>query len=138
MTDLEIAIQRFQEALDQSSSPVKDRFRAGRALLILHADVENWPQAYQAASKTVSLVPLLTPRSLSTSDKQYLLREIIDLASVASAIALNAAKTPFDAVQTLELGRGVITGSINELRADISDLQQKHPQLAEEYITLRD
>lgn len=51
---------------------------------------------------------------------------------------LNIAKTPFNAIQALELDRGVITGSINELRADISDLQQKHSQLAEEYITLRD
>lgn len=86
----------------------------------------------------VILLFLLTPRSLETSDKQYLLTQIIDLASIASAMALNAAKTPFDAVQALELGRGVITGSINELRADIFDLQQKHPQLAEEYVTLRD
>lgn len=138
MADLETAIQRFQEALDHSLSPVMDRLIAGRAFLELHANAENWPQAHQAASKTVSLIPLLTLRSLETSDKQHLLTQIINLASNASAMALNAAKTPLDAVQVLELGRGVITGSINELRADIFDLQQKHPQLAEEYVTLRD
>lgn len=38
----------------------------------------------------------------------------------------------------MELGRGIIAASLNELRADISDLQQKYPQLAEDYITLRD
>ncbi|KAF7502933.1 hypothetical protein GJ744_004809 [Endocarpon pusillum] len=137
VTDLEIAIQRYQEALDHSSSFINNRLRSGRLLLTLHAQAGNWPQAYQAASKTVSLVPLLTPRSLETSDKQHLLREVVDLASDASAITLSAAKTPFDAVQALELGRGVIAGSLNEVRADISDLQQKHPQLVEEYITLR-
>lgn len=72
------------------------------------------------------------------SDKQHLLTDLVGLASDASAIALNAAKTSFDAVQVFELGRGLITGSLNEIRIDISDLQQKHPQLAEEYITLRD
>ncbi len=138
MADLETAISLFQETLDQSLFPVTNRLMAGRVLLDLHANVKNWPQAHQAASKTVSLVPLLTLRSLETSDKQHLLTKIIDLASNASAMALNAAKTPFDAIQALELGRGVITGSINELRADIFDLQQKHPQLAEEYVTLRD
>ena len=135
--DRETAIQRYQEALNQSSSPVRDRLRAGKSLLDVHAKAEHWPQAYQAASKTVSLVPLLTPRSLETSDKQYLLTQVLDLASIASAMALNAAKPPFDAVEALELGRGVIAGSINELRTDISDLQQNHPQLAEEYATLR-
>ncbi len=37
----------------------------------------------------------------------------------------------------MELGLGVITGSINDIRTDVSDLQQKHPQLAEEFILLR-
>ena len=138
MADLDTAIQRSQEALDQSSSPVRNRLDAGRRLLVEHAKAGNWAQAYQAASVTVSLVPLLTPRSLEISDKQYLLTHVLDLASSAAAIALKAARTASDAVQVLELGRGVITGSINELRADISDLQQKHPHLAEEYVGLRD
>lgn len=81
----------------------------------MHAEAENWPQAYQAAFKTVSLVPLLTPRSLENSDKQDLLIRAVDLASDATAMALNAAKTPFDAVQVLELSRGVIAGSLNEM-----------------------
>ncbi len=138
MADLETAIQRFQEALHHSSAPVTDRLKAGRVLLILRANAHKWLQAYQAASKTLSLVPLLTPRSLETSDKQHLLLDIVDLASSASAIAINAKKTPFNAVEPLELGRGVITGSLNEVRADVSDLQQKHPRIAEEYIALRD
>ena len=138
MADLDTAIQRSQEALDQSSSPVRNRLNAGRRLLVEHAKAGNWAQAYQAASITVSLVPLLTPRSLEISDKQYLLTQVLDLASSAAAIALKAARTASDAVQVLELGRGVITGSINELRADISDLQQKHPHLAEKYVSLRD
>ena len=107
-------------------------------MLTRRAEAANWLQAYDAAWKTVSLVPFLAPRFLVNSDKQYLITEIIDLASIASAIALNAAKSPFDAVQALELGRGVITGSINDLRAETLELQQKYPQLAKEYITLRD
>lgn len=138
MINLEIAIQRFQEALDHSSSPINNRLDSGRALFTWHAEVKNWFQAYQAAFKTVSLVPQLTPRSLDTSDKQHFLTDLVGLASDASAIALNATKTSFDAIQALELGRGLITESLTEIRIDISYLQQKHPQLAEEYVILRD
>ena len=137
LQDLEIAIQKHQQALDHSPASVSDHLEAGRSLLALHAGTENWPQAYQAASKTLSLVPLLTHRSLETSDKQHLVTEIVDFASSASAIALNADNTPYSAIQALEIGRGVITGSLNELRADVSDLQQKHPAIAEEYMALR-
>lgn len=98
MADPEVATQRFQEALNHSSSPVKDRLRAERVLLILYADAKNWPQAHQAAFKTVSGVPLLTPRSLETSDKQYLITKIISLTSIASTIVLNIAKTLFNAI----------------------------------------
>jgi hypothetical protein len=137
MADLDTAIQRFQEALNNSTSLAIDRLRAGRALLRLYASTNKWTDTFQTASKTVSVVPLLTPRSLEASDKQRLLLNISGLASDAAATALNATKTPFDAIQLLELGRAVIAGSLNEIRADISELQQKHPQLAEEYINLR-
>ena len=137
IADLDTAIQRFQEALDHATPLAMDRLRAGRILLRLYADTKNWADAFQTAYKTVSVVPLLTPRSLEASDKQRLLLNISGLASDAAATALNATKTPFDAIQLLELGRAVIAGSLNEIRADISELQQKHPQLAEEYINLR-
>lgn len=70
----------------------------------------------------MSLVPLLTPRSLEVLDKQYLLTDLVNLASDAAAIALNAARTPFDVIQVLELGPGVIAGSLSEIRVDISKL----------------
>ena len=86
----------------------------------------------------MSLIGLLTTRSLETSDRQNLLTEVAGLASDAAAIALMVAKSPYETIQLLELGRGIIAASLNELRADIFDLQQKHPQLAEDYISLRD
>ena len=50
---------------------------------------------------------------------------------------MNATKTPFDAIQALELGRGVIAGSLNEMRVDVFDLRHKHEKLADDYIDLR-
>ena len=79
---------------------------------------------------------MLTPRYLEISDKQYLLTQILDLSSTVAAIVINTARPVSDAVQALKFCRGMITGLINELRADIFDLQQKHPHLAEEYVSL--
>ncbi len=138
IADLEVAIQQFQEAVSQSSSPTLDRFQPGKTLLLLHATAKHWSLAYQAASTVISLIPLLTPRSLSNSDKQYWLTEVVGLASDAAAVALMAEKPPYEVIRLLELGRGVITGSLGDIRVDTSELQQKHPQLAEEYIKLRD
>ena len=104
----------------------------------MHAEAEDWLLAHGTASTTVSLIALLTTRSLETSDRQNLLTEVAGLASDAAAIALMVAKSSYEAIQLLELGRGIIAASLNELRADIFDLQQKHPQLAEDYISLRD
>jgi len=67
-----------------------------------------------------------------------LLIEVSGLGSEAAAIALMAEKSTYEAIRLLELGRGVIIGSLNDIRADISDLQDKYPRLAEEFIKLQD
>jgi hypothetical protein len=136
--DMEQSIRLGQEALEHSNSDVEIRLSAGIELLKSCAEVKSWSQAYQAASRTVSLITLLAPRFDENLEKQHSLTETFGLASDAAAVALMAEKQPYEAIQLLDLGRGVIIGLLNELRSDISDLQQKHPQLAEEFIRLRD
>ncbi|KAH8202264.1 hypothetical protein TruAng_003541 [Truncatella angustata] len=104
----------------------------------MHAEAEDWSSAYEAASTAMSLIPLLTPHSLANSDKQHLIIEVAGLVSNTAAAALMAGKSTYEAIRLLELGRGVIIGSSIELRADISNLQLNHPQLAEEFIRFRD
>lgn len=135
--DWEMAVQKGLESLNHTSSPILDRLHGKRGLIVLCTGVGEWVPAYEAASTAMSLVPLLTPRSLENSDKQHLLTEVVDLASHAATVALMAGKTPFDAIRLLELGRGVIISSLHETRTDISELQQKHPKLAEEYLKYR-
>lgn len=138
IADRNSAFRWYQEALNHTPSHISDRLEAGKDLFDKHLQSENWPEAFQTASQIISLFPLLAPRALETSDKQRLLRDYSELPSDAAAVALNAGKKPFDAIQLLELGRGVIAGSLVEMRADISELQQKYPHLAKEYINFRD
>jgi hypothetical protein len=86
----------------------------------------------------MDLIPKLTPRSLSNADKQNLLRQISGLACDATAAALNAGKDPLLALTILEQGRGVIAASLEDSRADLSSLQDDYPDLAREYLHLRD
>ncbi|PQE31524.1 TPR domain-containing protein [Rutstroemia sp. NJR-2017a WRK4] len=137
-TDLNAAIQQFRDSLDHHISFPLDRLRSGVELTTLHTEAKHWLLAHYTASTTVSLISLLTIRSLETSDRQHLVTEVAGLASDAAAIALIAEKSPYEAIRLLELGYGIIAASLNELRTDIYDLQEKHPQLAEDYITLRD
>ncbi|KAH7013791.1 TPR domain-containing protein [Ilyonectria destructans] len=136
-SDFEMAIQQYEQALAHSSSPASERLPPGQELMGLYAEAELWLNAYQASNTTMSLIPLLANRSLENSDKQYFLSEVSNMASDATAIALMAGKTAYDAIQFLELGRGVIIGSLNETRGDMSMLQEKHPLLAEAFIQLR-
>ena len=136
--DSEIAMQLLQEALDSSPAPVLDRIIPGITLTDCHAKNGDWLEAFHVASKVVSLIPALIPRSLVNSDKQRLIINVAGHSNEAAAAAINAARTPYDAIQLLEIGREVISGSLNEIRTDISELQRKHPELAEEYISLRD
>lgn len=137
-TDLEEARECYDTALNHQMSPINFRIKAGRAILSSADFLQDKDQAYLAAKTTIELVPLLSPPSLQTKDKQHLLSEVVGLASDAAALALIAGKGPLAAIQLLETGRGVLASSLQDLRADLSVLQQKHPELADSFITLRD
>ncbi|CAH0022192.1 unnamed protein product [Clonostachys rhizophaga] len=132
------AEQAFKEALHHSSSPIVDRLRACKQLFFSSVERERWQSAYEVASTGVSLLGQLAPRSLVTSDKQRLMIEFYGLACDAAAVALMIGKQPYEAIRLLEIGRGVITGSLNEIHTDVSELIQQHPEIAKEYVRLRD
>jgi tetratricopeptide (TPR) repeat protein len=138
MEDLELAISHHHFVLSQSNLPITTRLEAGDALVRSCASISDWRRAYEALTVTMDLVPRLTIRSLENSDKQYLIREIVGLASDAAAVALNAGKGAIVALEFLELGRGVLAASMDYIRADLKDLQAKHPELAEQFDICRD
>lgn len=68
-----------------------------------------------------------------TSDKQCLLIEFIRLARDVAAVALVIGKQHYEAI---EIDRGVITGSLNEIHTDVSELIQQHPEITKAYVRL--
>ncbi|RYP41527.1 hypothetical protein DL767_000954 [Monosporascus sp. MG133] len=138
--DLEEAIHYTRRGLDsmredQESRMGQFRIWAGRGVLRCAPD---WQQAYEAAKLTVGLVPKLSSRSLRNTDRQHALSRVVGLASDAAAVALQAGQTPLTALGLLEQGRGVLGTSLEEVRTDVLSLRDREPELAKEFVRLRD
>ncbi|KAK4213174.1 CHAT domain-containing protein [Rhypophila decipiens] len=137
MPDLDEAISLCLSALHQEHSFPRVRIRAGKHLVRLCALASKWEEAYGAARAAIDLIPAGILQSLENSDKQQLIGQIIGLASDAAAVALMAGKDAHTALVLLEKGRGVLASSLEGLRADTLGLHDKHPELEERLIRLR-
>jgi hypothetical protein len=135
ISDLECAVSYHQSALRQSSSSAINRIQACREIFRYCAIASDWEQAHEASATAVRLIARLNSRSLEYSDKQFIVSQVLGLGSDAAAAALRAGRGPLVALELLEEGRGVL---LDELRTDISDLQERHPELAEQFVHLRD
>ncbi|KAM5345797.1 hypothetical protein ACJ41O_011658 [Fusarium nematophilum] len=121
-----------------SSRPFIRILAAWRAALLLAANTA-WIEAAALLQGAVNLLPLVSPRYLQDSDKQDMISSFSGLAADACAVTLNAGDDNGEqALETLELGRGVVNGLLLEMRTDASDLEAEHPDLAEEFRLCRD
>lgn len=132
------AISYFTEASQSLKSPPRDLLRATWNLFRQHAARRNWKSAHDAARHAMDLIPMIAPRALEHTDRQNALQGYGGLASEAVSVALKDGDSPYQALQFLELGRGVILSFLRDVRADISRLKDQHPRLAEDYSRYRD
>ncbi|KAL4742973.1 CHAT domain-containing protein [Aspergillus similis] len=141
ITDFDEAISLLQSAMRKGPRARRVRIRAGQLLVRYCALQEDWQQGYMASATVTELIQEMgaNSRSLDYSDNQHLLGEIAGFASDAAAIALNANIKASEALRLLEACRAVVAASFHEMRADIPvDLEQKHPNLAEQFVDLRE
>ncbi|VUC25265.1 unnamed protein product [Clonostachys rosea] len=136
--DTDELISICESALQQSNFYIDDRIRAGDRLLALYSMTWKWDQAFEASEIVNSLIPRLTSRHLENSDRQHRLRRAVGLASDTAAVAIHANKPPLVALNFLENGRGVLATSLEDIRIDIEELQERHPDLADQFVNLRD
>jgi tetratricopeptide (TPR) repeat protein len=121
----------YSEAARSESSPIFDRIRPARGSGEIAAAMGDWASAADAMAYAVRLLPELAWRGLPGGDRLSYLASagMSGLASNASASALATGHVR-QAVERLELGRGVFFGQFLDLRTDLSDLQSAHPALA--------
>ncbi|VUC36649.1 unnamed protein product [Clonostachys rosea] len=131
------AINYYNEASQIANAPTLNKLESYWGRLRFCAHAEDWRQALEAASAAIQLIPNLVLRTLNHSDKQNLIRRINHLACDAASVYLLAGRDSAEALSVLEQGRGIISSSIEDMRTDISELKMKHPQLAEEFVQLK-
>ncbi|KAL2833769.1 CHAT domain-containing protein [Aspergillus cavernicola] len=134
-------LNRCVEVLKEgwSCKNARPTVRADCAVLLgvmLAADA-RWKEAVVFCRAGLALLPMISLLSLSNSDKQHMLVRFNGVATMAAATALNSGETTHEALELLELGRGVIASLLLDMRTDISDLADRLPDLANQFLNIR-
>ncbi|KAI1080150.1 CHAT domain-containing protein [Whalleya microplaca] len=128
---------RSKEVLEKmmafEASPALIRINCALFRAAISSCESDWDRMYRAAEVAVTLLTIISPRSVSQRDQQSSLSEFSGLACRAASAAILAGKTPIEALQLLEHGRCLITNHRFEQRVDISHLKGIHPTLAERF-----
>ncbi|KAF5712791.1 30S ribosomal S17P protein [Fusarium mundagurra] len=135
--DRDSQIYWFTQAWQSKAAAPSQRIRAAGSAAYVYIQREEWERASTLLREAVLLLPKVSPRFLSPTDKQSLLSSLSGLTSMAAAAALSANKQPYEALRLLELGRGLISGFVMDIRTDVSELASENPELAKEFNRLR-
>ncbi|MFD6586623.1 CHAT domain-containing protein [Streptomyces anulatus] len=129
------ALGCYREAAASAGSPAERRAEAADRWGALAAEAGRFDVAAEGYAAAVRLLPRLAGRRLGREDAQYWLGRFAGVAADAAACAL-AAGDAVSAVTLLESGRCVLAAQALDSRGDLSDLQERAPELAERFRTL--
>ncbi|MEU8671318.1 CHAT domain-containing protein [Streptomyces anulatus] len=140
--DFDLALAAHVEGARADGSRPSIRIRAAQAA----ASMTGGPDPDLAAellAGAVRLLPEVADRRLSRGDQQDAIGKWSGLAGDAAALALDSHDgTPADralrALQLIEVGRGVLHSQALDMRSDLAELRERHPDLAHRFEVLRD
>ncbi|MFI8912808.1 CHAT domain-containing protein [Streptomyces sp. NPDC053513] len=138
--DNEEAFAVMTQALNTKSGPPSWRAFAAQSAAALAYQHGRTGQVADLMEAAVRLLPDSVHRRLHRSDQQYELGIHARLAADAAALVLEAdgPAGAERALTLLEQGRGVLLSQSLDTRTDLTDLRATAPDLADEYIQLRD
>ncbi|KAH8586464.1 hypothetical protein B0O99DRAFT_528625, partial [Bisporella sp. PMI_857] len=149
---LSAAIKNLQTAADEmpkySSTRAMCLNNLGKAYELkfertqLDNDFDKATKSYKMALDLSPASPMLRvtagPRILNRADQQDNIATFSGLASIGASILLESGSDCFEALQILELSRGVMSSMLIDARIDTTDLENHDPDLAKEFMALRD
>ena len=135
--DFARAIVVKEQAFALTSAPPSVRLKVARSLS-RHLVGEDIHRAKSVLQTAVRLLPQISPRALKRGDQQYNISQFADITSRAVSLSLACGEDPLNALQLLELGRGIIANLQLEVRSDISLLSASYPAIGEKFRSLRD
>lgn len=125
-----------RQVTEATGSSPERRLLAADAVAALAYGAREYPLAVRLWDDAVALLPSLPPRESGWSDQEHRLGGHSEL--VGGAVAAHCVlDDPVGAVETAELGRGVLLGAALNARTDLSDLERVRPDLAAEFQRLR-
>lgn len=133
MTDLDCAIAMKEQAFATLTAPLSIRLKAANSCSDLLISQKRYNRAKSLLRAAVHLLPMVSPRTLKQSDRQHNISLYSNITSRAVSLTLADAEDPYDSLQLLEQGRGILASLQIETRSDISILAASHPDLAYQF-----
>jgi hypothetical protein len=132
----ERAISAMECAIDVVSAEPFVRAQAGFYIGLMNFDDHR--RASHPLKVAVELLPFISPRTLSRADQQARLSLLVGLASLAASACLESDGTPYQALQLLEIGRGVMASYHLDISSDITLLKECYPDRAQLFWHVRE
>ncbi|KAH8145694.1 uncharacterized protein LAJ45_10334 [Morchella importuna] len=138
-SDLHFILHDLYEAWNTPLARGMTRVTAATFASRLLITWRRWQEVYGLLDMVVRLLPVAldSRRSSIREDEEHKLAVIKELAPNFASVAFLLGEDASYGLRILELGRGVIIGSIIDRRSDLSVLLSKHPPLYAEYHRLR-
>lgn len=130
-------LKYFREVIALPNGTPLVRILAARRCAEILRDLKQYEDLFAVCADAVTLLPLLRLKSLQQQDQQEVVKQISWLGSTACAAALECGRSQAEALSYLEYGRDILSGNRYDTRIDISALEAKHPNLADEFQYLR-
>ena len=130
--DRDRGIAAGREGAAVATAPPADRQRSARLWADFAADTENWDVAAAGYAAAAALMAQVASRGLGRADQEYWLGKLSGLAQRAAAACLQAGQ-PERAVELWEQSRGIMLSQALDTRTDLSLLEDRHPDLADEF-----
>ncbi|PWI64611.1 hypothetical protein PCL_09505 [Purpureocillium lilacinum] len=130
--DLCNASTAFYGAWDTLTAVPFDRIRAAAWCMKLLSRQGKTESATQLGKEAIDLLPVVFTKLLDRDDQQHVISIFAGIAADLCALLL-ARNQVEDALQCLEQGRTVILGQLIDSRSDITNLAQKHSEIASRY-----
>ncbi|OIJ66466.1 CHAT domain-containing tetratricopeptide repeat protein [Streptomyces mangrovisoli] len=140
--DREKALRIFLTLAETETTPPRIRVASARAGAGLVASSDS-ARAAQLLEGAVRLLPEVAPRRLRRGDQQDAIGRLsTGLAADAAALALadtsvGPTARAARALQLAEAGRAVLLSQTLDIRSDVTDLHDRHIDLAERFLELR-
>lgn len=130
------AIAAYEEVVYESSSPPVLRLEAANKSVELLGS-SDMLRSGRILRTAVGLLPSVNIRALDSPDRDVNLALFTRLINTAVSHWIQLGESKLEALRLLELGRGFIASLQLDIRTDISCLEDKHSELAQEFKQLR-